>query len=239
MPMSEMEHARRQLMELKQKGIVLMYNMWFHTLNYKILEMTSSKAFSLFMRGLKPKVREQIGFHLEGDMTQAMQMDEKVDVWRRTKSDARKMQEKGKMGAQGKQQKSQKNQSWGNRSYEKAGNVPYKGAKQVVGAKSSSSSVVKAANGAGMQKIFFWGNNHSDVWLVGSRMLFVSALLHPRQAVRRNTRRAKRRQYPNAQIKTHKWDVQSDQMHTGYIAGVGPLKVQRERTPKYPNLMCN
>ena len=30
--------------------------------------MTQEEAFSLFMRGLEPRIREQIGYHVEGDL---------------------------------------------------------------------------------------------------------------------------------------------------------------------------
>ena len=34
------------------------------------------------MRGLEPRVREQIGYHVEGDLGRVMAMAEKADVWR-------------------------------------------------------------------------------------------------------------------------------------------------------------
>ena len=49
---------------------------------YKVPEMTQEEAFSLFMRGLEPRIREQIGYHVEGDLGRAMAMAEKADVWR-------------------------------------------------------------------------------------------------------------------------------------------------------------
>ena len=49
---------------------------------YKVLEMIQEEAFSLFMRGLKPRIREQIGYHVEGDLGNAIAMAKKADVWR-------------------------------------------------------------------------------------------------------------------------------------------------------------
>ena len=53
----------------------------FRTQMYKVQEMIKEEAFSLFMRGLEPKIREQIGYHVKGDMGRAMAMAEKADAW--------------------------------------------------------------------------------------------------------------------------------------------------------------
>ena len=34
------------------------------------------------MRGLEPKIKEQIGYHAEGDLEKAMVMAKKADLWR-------------------------------------------------------------------------------------------------------------------------------------------------------------
>ena len=49
---------------------------------YKVPEMTQEGAFLLFMRALEPRIQEQIGYHVEGDLGKAMPMVEKADVWR-------------------------------------------------------------------------------------------------------------------------------------------------------------
>ena len=46
----------------------------------------------LFMRGLDPKIREQIGYHVEGDLSRAMTVVEKADVWRARASENKKGQ---------------------------------------------------------------------------------------------------------------------------------------------------
>ena len=46
--------------------------------------MTQEEAFSLLMRHLESRIREQIGYHVEGDRGKVMAMAtaEEVDVWR-------------------------------------------------------------------------------------------------------------------------------------------------------------
>ena len=68
-------------MEIKMGRNVSWYIQTFHTLMYKVPEMTQEEAFSLFMRGLEPRIREKIGYHVEGDLGKAMVMAEKADVW--------------------------------------------------------------------------------------------------------------------------------------------------------------
>ena len=55
-PLSEVEHARRKLMEMKMGKNVSMYIQAFCTQMYKVPEMTQEEAFSLFMRGLEPRI---------------------------------------------------------------------------------------------------------------------------------------------------------------------------------------
>ena len=51
-PLSEVEYARRKLMEIKMGKNVSTYIQVFRTQMYKVPEMTWEEAFSLFMRGL-------------------------------------------------------------------------------------------------------------------------------------------------------------------------------------------
>ena len=55
-PLSEVEHARRSLMGIKMESNVAKYIQTFRTLMYKVPEMTQKEAFSLFMRGLEPRI---------------------------------------------------------------------------------------------------------------------------------------------------------------------------------------
>ena len=44
--------------------------------------MMQGEAFSLVTCGLDPRIREQIGYHVEDDLAKAMAMTEMTDVWR-------------------------------------------------------------------------------------------------------------------------------------------------------------
>ena len=56
-PMTEMETARRQIIELRQIGRVLGYIQRFHTLRYKIPSMAEEEAHSLFLRRLDARLQ--------------------------------------------------------------------------------------------------------------------------------------------------------------------------------------
>ena len=68
-------------MEIKMGRTVSIYIQAFYTLMYKVLQMNQEEAFSFFMRGLEPKIHEQIGYHMEGDMGRVMAIVGKLDVW--------------------------------------------------------------------------------------------------------------------------------------------------------------
>ena len=88
-------------MDIKMGRNVSMYIQQFRTLMYKVPEMTQEEAFSLFMRGLEPKIREQIGYHVEGDLGRAMAMAETTDMWRVQGDGKEKGQTKQKTGSSG------------------------------------------------------------------------------------------------------------------------------------------
>ena len=148
-PMSEVEQARRKLMEIRMGRNVSSYIQQFRTLMYKVPEMTQEEAFSLFMRGLEPRIREQIGYHVEGDLGRAMAMAEKADMWH-TKGDGKeKGQNKQKAGGSGQQGQGQnwktnKKPGWGKKGSGSAvqgkGTVPS-------GMASSSGSIAAVATG--------------------------------------------------------------------------------------------
>ena len=91
MPMSEAEHVTRSLMEIQMKFNVVAYIQCFRTLVYKVLTMTQDEAFLLF-------IREQIGFHVQEDLGQAMVMAEKADVWRAQSKGGKNGQSEQKSG---------------------------------------------------------------------------------------------------------------------------------------------
>ena len=54
------------------------------------------------MRGLEPRIREQIGYYVDRDLGQAMAMAEKADVWQsRSEGQNQKGQNKQKIGGSG------------------------------------------------------------------------------------------------------------------------------------------
>ena len=65
MTISEVKHGRHSLLDIKQLGIIVASILQSRTLLYKVSTMTQ-EVFSLFMWGPKPKIWEQIGFHIEG-----------------------------------------------------------------------------------------------------------------------------------------------------------------------------
>lgn len=81
MPLSKVKQARRALLEICQRCIVAKYIQKFHTLLYKVPQMTQEEAFTLFMHGLDGQVRGPIRYHMEGDLACIMEMVEKADVW--------------------------------------------------------------------------------------------------------------------------------------------------------------
>ena len=81
-PMYEAKHARCSLLVIQMIELVAVYIRWFCALMYKVPVMTQEEAFLLFIQGLKPKIQEKIGFHVEGNLGRAMVMAEKVDLWR-------------------------------------------------------------------------------------------------------------------------------------------------------------
>ena len=89
-------------MEIKMAKNVPTYIQAFRTQMYKVPEMTQEEAFSLFMCGLEPRIREQIGYHVDGDLGRAMAMAEKADVWQsRSEGQNQKGQNKQKIGGSG------------------------------------------------------------------------------------------------------------------------------------------
>ena len=153
-PLSEVEHARRKLMEMKMGKNVSTYIQAFRTQMYKVPEMTQEEAFSLFMRGLEPRIREQIGYHVEGDLGWAMAMAEKANVWRsRGEGQNQKGQNKPKAGGSGQSgsgqnPKGNKKPWWGKKGSGNA--VQGKGTVTTEGA-SSSGSVAAVASGTNTQ----------------------------------------------------------------------------------------
>ena len=81
-PITEVEEARKALRTLKQVGRVSTYVQRFRELQYRLPEMTNEEAFSAFLAGLQPHIQEQVGAHIQGDLSAAMAMAERLDLYR-------------------------------------------------------------------------------------------------------------------------------------------------------------
>ena len=79
-PITEMEIARRQIIELRQTSRVLGYIQRFRTLRYKIPSMTEEEAHSLFLHGLDARLQEQVGVHAQS-LQEAMELVERASPY--------------------------------------------------------------------------------------------------------------------------------------------------------------
>ena len=79
-PMTKMEVARRQIIELRQTGHVSGYIQRFCTLRYKIPSMMEEEAHSLFLRGLDAGLQQQVGVHAQS-LQEAMELVEDADLY--------------------------------------------------------------------------------------------------------------------------------------------------------------
>ena len=60
-PVTVVEEACQQILNLRQTGRVAGYVQRFHELMYKIPMMTEEELYKLFVRGLKPKIKTSVG----------------------------------------------------------------------------------------------------------------------------------------------------------------------------------
>ena len=68
---------------------------------YKVPQITQDEACMLFMRRLDPRIREQMDYHVEGDLDRVMAIAEKVNVWRAQASGNKKGQKHQKFRSLG------------------------------------------------------------------------------------------------------------------------------------------
>ena len=81
-PVTATEESRRQLRNLRQTGRVRAYVQRFRELQYRLPGMTNEEAFSTFLAGLSPHIQEQVGAHVQGDLSAAITMAERLDLFR-------------------------------------------------------------------------------------------------------------------------------------------------------------
>ena len=89
-PITADEEARRQLRTFTQTGRVSGYVTKFRELQYKLPEMTAAEAFSAFVAGLKPAIRQHVGAHVHGDLAAAMEMALRQDLFQTAETDKTK-----------------------------------------------------------------------------------------------------------------------------------------------------
>ena len=101
-PVIVIEESRRQLPNLCQTGRVRMYVQCFHELQYKLPGTSEEDAFLTFLAGLAPHIQEQVRAHIQGDLSAAITMGERLDLfhasaWEGGGSSGR-VQQKGQRG---------------------------------------------------------------------------------------------------------------------------------------------
>ena len=93
-PVTSEEQARKQLRSLTQTGRVSGYVTRFRELQYKLPEMTRGEAFSAFLAGLQPQVRQHVGAHVRDDLEEAITMALRLDLFRATDGEKGKGKER-------------------------------------------------------------------------------------------------------------------------------------------------
>ena len=81
-PSTGEEQARKQLRTLTQVGRVTGYVNRFRELQYKLPGMTMAEAYSAFLAGLTPQIRQHVGAHVDGDLEEAIKMALRLDLYR-------------------------------------------------------------------------------------------------------------------------------------------------------------
>ena len=71
---TENEEAWRDLRELRQTGRVAGYTAKFQELKSRLPTMADEEAFSVYLAGLNPHLREQVGAHVIGNLEEAIAM---------------------------------------------------------------------------------------------------------------------------------------------------------------------
>ena len=79
---NENEEARRELRELRQIGRVVGYTTKFQELKSRLPTMTDEEAFSVYLAGLNPHLREQVGAHVRGNLEEAIAMAQRIEIYR-------------------------------------------------------------------------------------------------------------------------------------------------------------
>ena len=78
---TENEEARRELRELRQTGRVAGYTAKFQELKSRLPTMMDEEAFSVYLAGLNPHLREQVGAHVRGNLEEAIGMAQRIEIY--------------------------------------------------------------------------------------------------------------------------------------------------------------
>ena len=85
-PTTDESLARQQLAVLKQTGRIAGYIQKFREVRGRIQDMSVPDEFAAFMRGLQPRIRNQVGPMVEDDLAEAMRMAARIELWSQTES---------------------------------------------------------------------------------------------------------------------------------------------------------
>ena len=71
---TENEEVQRELRELRQTRRVAGYTAKFQELKGRLPTMTDEESFSVYLAGLKPHLREQVGAHVQVNLEESIAM---------------------------------------------------------------------------------------------------------------------------------------------------------------------
>ena len=78
---TENEEAQRELRKLRQAGRVAGYTAKFQELKNRLPTMADEEAFSVYLTGLNPHLREQVGAHVTRNMEEAIAMAQRIEIY--------------------------------------------------------------------------------------------------------------------------------------------------------------
>ena len=78
---TENEEAQRELRELRQTGRIAGYTTKFQELKSKLPTMMDEEAFSVYLAGLNPHLREQVGAHVRRNLEEAITMAQRIEIY--------------------------------------------------------------------------------------------------------------------------------------------------------------
>ena len=79
---TENEETRRDLTELHQSRRVASYTAKFQELKSRLPTMTDEESFSVYLAGLNPHLREQVGAHVRENLEEAITMAQRIEIYR-------------------------------------------------------------------------------------------------------------------------------------------------------------